>query len=85
MMENKIPDNIIVIGSGDIEKFCQAYNLNYEEMRQAIEQFGVRSGAEKENINLITAAAQQIDNEMQYVKEKPRGVIPPNFYKKRRK
>ncbi|WER13141.1 hypothetical protein [Elizabethkingia miricola] len=54
-------------------------------MRQAIEQFGVRSGTEKENINLISAAAQQIDNEMQYVKEKPRGVIPPNFYKKRRK
>jgi len=85
MMGNKIPDNIIVIGSGDIEKFCQVNNLNYEEMRQAIEQFGVRSGAEKENINLMAAAAQQIDNEMQYVKEKPRGVIPPNFYKKRRK
>ncbi|WP_411898553.1 hypothetical protein [Elizabethkingia bruuniana] len=84
-MENKIPDNIIMIGSGDIEKFCQACNLNYEEMRQAIEQFGVRSGTEKENINLIAAAAQQIDNELQYVKENPRGVIPPNFYKKRRK
>ncbi|OPC36158.1 hypothetical protein [Elizabethkingia miricola] len=84
-MENRRPDNIMIIGSGDLEKFCQVNNLNYEEMRQAIELFGVRSGAKEENINLITAAAKQIDNEMQYVKEKPRGVIPPGFYRKIRK
>ncbi|WP_181672316.1 hypothetical protein [Elizabethkingia anophelis] len=84
-MENRRTDNVMIIGSGDLEKFCQAFNLNYDEMRQAIEQFGVRSGAKEENINLIAAAAKQVYNEMQYVKEKPRGVIPPGFYKKIRK
>ncbi len=84
MGENKMPDNVMIIGSGDLQKFCQIYNLNYEEMRQAIELFGVRSGAKEENIKLIAAAAKQVANEMQFVRQKPRGVIPPNFYKKRK-
>ncbi|OBS12967.1 hypothetical protein ATE49_15250 [Elizabethkingia miricola] len=83
-MSNKIPENLIIIGSGEqLSAFCQANGYSLHEINAAIGAFQAKTGAMKESIKMIVSGAVE-ELEETYIDKKPRGVIPPNFYKKRK-
>ncbi|WP_176138223.1 hypothetical protein [Elizabethkingia meningoseptica] len=54
------------------------------EVIATIEAFQARTGAMKESIKILVPAVMEELEEI-YIDKKPRGVIPPGFYKKIRK
>ena len=89
-----IPKDVLIIGADEmIRKFCEASALNYETVKKHINDIHeeVRLASLKndmsnslESFKELESLASKCQNILPNIKEKSRGVIPPNFYKKYR-
>ncbi|OPB96854.1 hypothetical protein BAS10_07335 [Elizabethkingia meningoseptica] len=86
-----IPKDVLIIGTDEmIRKFCEASALNYETVKKHIDKLheAIRLASLKNDIpnslKDLEDLAAKCQNILPKIKEKPRGVIPPNFYKKYR-